>query len=145
MVITGLERILREPELLSAAGRLGLLYNQASVDRNFEAAPDVINKQFPGRLSVLFGPQHGVGGTEQDNMKETGHTFHDNLKIPIFSLYSETRKPAPEMLDSVDTVLVDIQDVGTRVYTFATTVLYLMEACAELGKSVAYPGPAKSH
>ncbi|MBI5252466.1 MAG: DUF1343 domain-containing protein [Desulfomonile tiedjei] len=136
MVITGLERILQEPELLSKAGRLGLLYNQASVDRSFRAAPDLINERFPGRLAVLFGPQHGVSGTEQDNMKETGHCLHDRLEIPVFSLYSETRKPTAEMLETADTVLVDIQDVGTRVYTFATTVLYLMQACAELGKSV---------
>jgi uncharacterized protein YbbC (DUF1343 family) len=136
MVITGLERILREPELLSPAGRLGLLYNQASVDRAFRAAPDLIQERFPGRLSVLLGPQHGVGGTEQDNMKETGHGVHKRLGIPIFSLYSETRKPTADMLERVDTVLVDIQDVGTRVYTFATTVLYLMQVCAESGKSV---------
>jgi uncharacterized protein YbbC (DUF1343 family) len=136
MLITGLERLLREPELLSTAGRLGLLYNQASVDRAFRAAPDLIQERLPGRLSVLLGPQHGVGGTEQDNMKETGHGVHKRLGIPIFSLYSETRKPTAAMLEPVDTVLVDIQDVGTRVYTFATTVLYLMQACAESGKSV---------
>jgi uncharacterized protein YbbC (DUF1343 family) len=136
MVITGLERILQEPELLSTAGRLGLLYNQASVDRLFRAAPDLIHERFPGRLTALLGPQHGVGGTEQDNMKETGHGVHERLGIPIFSLYSETRKPTADMLEPVDTVLVDIQDVGTRVYTFATTVLYLMQACAESDKSV---------
>lgn len=136
MVITGLERVLAEPELLSTAGRLGLLYNQASVDRAFRSAPDLISERFPGRLSVLLGPQHGVGGTEQDNMKETGHGVHKGLGIPIFSLYSETRKPTADMLERVDTVLVDIQDVGTRVYTFATTVLYLMQACEESGKRV---------
>lgn len=136
MVITGLEKIIREPEMLSKAGSLGLLYNQASVDSRLNAAPDLIGKRFPGRLSALFGPQHGVGGTEQDNMKETGHGFHQRLGVPVFSLYSETRKPTEEMLEPVDSVLVDIQDVGTRVYTFATSVLYLMEVCAELGKSV---------
>jgi uncharacterized protein YbbC (DUF1343 family) len=136
MVITGLERLTREPELLSSAGRLGLLYNQASVDSRFQAAPDIIDRTFPSRLTVLFGPQHGVGGTEQDNMKETGHFLHDRLRIPVYSLYSETRRPTAEMLAPADTILVDIQDVGTRVYTFATTVLYLMQACAELGKSV---------
>ncbi|AFM23828.1 exo-beta-N-acetylmuramidase NamZ family protein [Desulfomonile tiedjei] len=136
MVITGLERILREPQVLSRAGRLGLLYNYASVNTRFESSADLIAARFPGRLRTLFGPQHGVGGTEQDNMRETGHGMHPYLNIPVYSLYSETRIPRPDMLESVDTVLVDIQDVGTRVYTFATTVLNLMHACAETGKAV---------
>lgn len=136
MVITGLERVVREPELLVGAGRLGLLYNQASVNRSFRAAPDIINAVLPGRLVALFGPQHGVACTEQDNMIETAHAEHPRLGLPIFSLYERARRPAVDMLEGVDTILVDIQDVGTRVYTFATTVLHLMEASAEAGKSV---------
>jgi uncharacterized protein YbbC (DUF1343 family) len=136
VTITGLERVLKEPDLLVNAGRLGLLYNQASVDSRFRSAEELIARSFPGRLTTLFGPQHGTAGAEQDNMKETGHATHHRLKLPIYSLYSETRKPTTEMLDAVDTVLVDIQDVGTRVYTFATTVLYLMQQCAALGKSL---------
>ncbi len=135
-VVTGLERILTEPEWLSRAGRLGLLYNQASVGRSFRAAPDLINSAFPGRLQVLFGPQHGTAGTEQANMIETAHAEHPRLGIPIFSLYAELRKPTPEMLANLDSVLVDIQDVGTRVYTFATTVMHVMEACADAGIDV---------
>jgi uncharacterized protein YbbC (DUF1343 family) len=134
MVITGLERVLKEPALLAGAGRLGLLYNQASVDSRFRIAPDLINMAFPRSLAALFGPQHGVGGTEQDNMRETGHGTHPRLGIPIYSLYSQTRRPSAEMLSDVDTVLIDLQDVGTRVYTFATTVLFMMEACAAAGK-----------
>jgi uncharacterized protein YbbC (DUF1343 family) len=134
MVITGLERVLKEPALLAGTGRLGLLYNQASVDSHFRIAPDLINMAFPRSLAALFGPQHGVGGTEQDNMRETGHGTHPRLGIPIFSLYSQTRRPSAEMLADVDTVLIDLQDVGTRVYTFATTVLFMMEACAAAGK-----------
>lgn len=136
MVITGLERVLREPDLLAGTGRLGLLYNQASVDSSFRPAPDRINEVLPGRLAALFGPQHGVACTEQDNMIETGHAKHPRFGLPIFSLYEKSRKPSSEMLQDVDTVLVDIQDVGTRVYTFATTVLHLMETCAEAGKTV---------
>jgi uncharacterized protein YbbC (DUF1343 family) len=136
MVITGLERLLREPDLVGRAGKLGLLYNQASVDSRFRAAPNLMHSAFPGRLVALFGPQHGAGGTEQDNMIETGHAIHPRLGLPLYSLYSETRRPTPEMIAGVDTVLVDIQDVGTRVYTFVTTVLYLMEACALAGKKV---------
>lgn len=136
MVITGLERILRTPELLRGSGRLGLLYNQASVDLRFHPAPEMIDRRFPGRLTALFGPQHGATGSEQDNMIETDHAVHPRLGLPVYSLYSSVRRPAPDMLSAVDTVLVDIQDVGTRVYTFATTVLYLMEACARQGTKV---------
>ena len=134
MVVTGLERVLREPDILAGKGRLGLLYNQASVNTCFRDAAELMNALFPGRLSTLFGPQHGFGGTEPDNMIETGHQIHSWLGLPVISLYSETRKPSVEMLESVDTVLVDIQDVGTRVYTFATTALHLMEACSNAGK-----------
>lgn len=136
MVVTGLEKISTEPQLLEKAGRLGLLYNQASVDRRFRSAPEVIFRAFPDRLRVLFGPQHGASGTEQDNMRETGHSIHPTLGLPIYSLYSTDRKPSVEMLRDADTVLVDLQDVGTRVYTFATTVIYLMEVCAAAGKGV---------
>ncbi|MGB6067400.1 MAG: DUF1343 domain-containing protein [Desulfomonilaceae bacterium] len=136
MTITGLERVLNEPALLAGSGKLGLLYNQASVDSCLESAPALINRAFPRKLVALFGPQHGVGGTEQDNMRETPSGTHPRLGIPIYSLYSESRKPIPEMLAEIDTVLVDLQDVGTRVYTFATTVVYMIEACAQAGKKV---------
>jgi len=136
MVVTGLERVVADPQLLSAAGKFALLYNQASVDRQFRTAPEVIHEAFPGRLVALFGPQHGFAGTEQDNMNETDHAMHPRLGIPVYSLYSRTRRPDPGWLENVDSVVVDIQDVGTRVYTFATTVLYLMEACREQGKRV---------
>lgn len=136
MVITGLERILKEPALLAGTGRLGLLYNQASVDSQFRAAPDLIDAAFPLKLAALFGPQHGVAGTEQDNMRETGHGIHSRLGIPVYSLYSQTRRPSAEMLADIDTILLDLQDVGTRVYTFATTALFMMQACAEADKKV---------
>lgn len=136
MALTGLERVIREPSILKDAGRLGLLYNQASVDSNFNDAPSLLARVFPDRLKVLFGPQHGVWGTEQDNMKETDHGTHAQLGIPVYSLYSESRRPALEWLDRVDTVLADIQDVGTRVYTFGATVMYMMEACAEADKAL---------
>lgn len=136
MVKTGLELVVNEPAILDGLGKLGLLYNQASVDSRLRSAPELIAAACPGRLAVLYGPQHGTGGTEQDNMIETGHSLHPGLGLPIFSLYSDLRKPSPQMLEQVDTVLVDLQDVGTRVYTFATTVLYLMETCALCGKTL---------
>lgn len=90
MLTTGLERLLRYPQLLAQSGNLALLYNQASIDSRLRPAPDLLNNAFPGRLKVLFGPQHGVSGTEQANMIETGHAVHPELGIPVFSLYSET-------------------------------------------------------
>jgi len=136
MVVTGLEKVIGDPAILAGAGRLGLLYNQASVDSRFRPAPDLLAEAFPGRLVGLFGPQHGVWGTEQDNMIETDQATHPTLGLPIHSLYSGTRKPTSGMLDGVDTILVEIQDTGTRVYTFATTVLHMMEAAAETGREL---------
>ncbi len=136
MVTTGLERLLQDPQLLAHSANLGLLYNQASVDSKLRPTPHLLNSAFPGHLKVLFGPQHGVAGTEQANMIETGHAVHPALGIPIFSLYSAMRKPAPSMLKDIDVVIVDLQDVGTRVYTFATTAMHLMEACAEADVAV---------
>jgi uncharacterized protein YbbC (DUF1343 family) len=136
MVLTGLERVLRDPSLLSGSGRLGLLYNQGSVDCRFRSAAEALHEEFPDTLHALFGPQHGVALTEQDNMRETGHGRHATLGLPVYSLYSETRKPDPVMLNDVDTVVVDLQDVGTRVYTFATTIVYLMEAASAAQKAV---------
>jgi uncharacterized protein YbbC (DUF1343 family) len=136
MTLTGLERVVSAPELLKGAGRLGLLYHQASVDSQYRNAPDLIHRRFPGRLRTLFGPQHGADATEQDNMRETPHGVHPRLGLPIYSLYGESRRPAPDTLDDIDTVLVDLQDVGTRVYTYATTALYVMEACASADKAM---------
>ncbi len=136
MVKTGLDIVRDSPDCLERFGSLGLLYNQASIDSNLSLAPLVVESVLPGRLKALFGPQHGVGLTEQDNMIESGHVTHKKLNIPIYSLYEASRRPSPHMLKDLDAVLVDIQDVGTRVYTFATTALYLMQACADLQKTV---------
>ncbi|MEJ2718389.1 MAG: DUF1343 domain-containing protein [Deltaproteobacteria bacterium] len=136
MVVTGLARVLDDPGILSGIGRFGLLYNQASVDARFRPVPDLLAGVFAERLAALFGPQHGAAGTEQDNMIETEHSAHPRLGIPVYSLYSRTRRPTPEMLDGLDAIVVDLQDTGTRVYTYATTVLYLMEAAANTGTRV---------
>jgi uncharacterized protein YbbC (DUF1343 family) len=136
MVKTGLDVIRESPERLKRYGTLGLLYNQASISSGMILAPEVINSIAPGRLKVLFGPQHGVGLTEQDNMIETSHQIHEKFHLPVYSLYESSRRPSKEMLKDVDAALIDIQDVGTRVYTFATTALYLMNACADSGKPV---------
>jgi uncharacterized protein YbbC (DUF1343 family) len=116
--------------------RLGLLANPASVDFEFRHAVQVIQDLFPGRLTTLFSPQHGFYAEKQDNMIESPHGRDPKLGIPIYSLYSHTRIPTAQMFDNLDTLIVDIQDVGTRVYTFIYTISYCMEMAARTGKSV---------
>lgn len=128
----GLERALDEPPaVLAEARRFGVLVNQASVDRDFRYAHELLAARFPGRIAALFGPQHGLWSEQQDNMIETGHAVDASLGVPVHSLYSERRKPSPEMLDGLDVVVVDLQDVGTRVYTYIWTLLLLLEAAAD--------------
>ncbi|MBF0412183.1 MAG: DUF1343 domain-containing protein [Desulfamplus sp.] len=116
--------------------RLGLLANPASVDRYFRHASNLINDIFPDQLKALFSPQHGFHAEKQDNMAESDHTIDPSLKIPIFSLYSTTRIPTKEMFDLIDTLIIDIQDVGTRVYTFIYTISYCIETAAKYDKDV---------
>ncbi len=136
MVSTGLSQLIQNPSIVGDYDRLGLLYNQASIAPDLRESADVLYEVFGERLTTLFGPQHGVGTTEQDNMIETDHSIHRRLGLPIFSLYSSTRRPTTRMLENVDAMLVDIQDVGTRVYTFCSTIAYVMDVCASLGKPV---------
>lgn len=116
--------------------RLGLLSNQASVDSQLRPAKEIISGLLPGHLKALFGPQHGYWGIDQENMIETKHSHDKDLDIPLFSLYSETREPLPEMLDLIDILIIDLQDVGSRVYTFASTLLNCLKAAAQSGKKV---------
>jgi uncharacterized protein YbbC (DUF1343 family) len=88
------------------------------------------------RLAALFGPQHGLRGDKQDNMVETADDVDPTYRIPVFSLYGKVRKPTAAMMDTFDVMLVDLQDLGTRVYTFVTTLRYVLEAAAEHGKAV---------
>ena len=135
-VATGLE-VFREGRWKEFKGcRLGLLSNQASVDGNLTPARDVISTLLPGDMKVLFGPQHGYRGEEQDNMVETNHSVDTDLQIPVYSLYGKYREPLPEMLDLLDVLIVDLQDVGTRVYTFAATMLHCLKKAATTGKKV---------
>jgi len=134
--LSGLDVFKKEYHKKYRECRIGLLSNQASVSRDLIHAGDVISNLCPGNLTALFGPQHGYAGEDQDNMIETGHSVDKNLHIPIFSLYSDMREPAPEMLDLIDVLLIDMQDVGTRVYTFASTMLNCLKAAARCGKRV---------
>jgi uncharacterized protein YbbC (DUF1343 family) len=110
---------------------MGLVLNQASVDARGRYACDLIAQRFPGRLVRLFSPQHGLWGEQQANMIESPHGFYPPLELPVWSLYGETRRPTAEMFEGLDVLIVDLQDVGTRVYTFAWTLLECLIACAE--------------
>lgn len=137
MVGIGLEVLAREPRRWVRPGeRLGLVLNAASVDAGYASARDVV-AALPGvRLAALFGPQHGVGADVQDNMVESPHRTDPRLGVPVWSLYSHTRVPELDMLRGLDALLVDLWDVGTRVYTFAWTLRLAMEACGRAGVRV---------
>lgn len=115
---------------------MGLLCNPASVDHRFRHARKRISNRFPGQLRALFSPQHGFFSEKQDNMVESDHLHDPMTCLPVFSLYGETRIPTEEMFDPIDILLVDLQDVGTRVYTFIYTLSYCMEAAKQFGKRV---------
>jgi uncharacterized protein YbbC (DUF1343 family) len=134
-VITGLERLISEKNLQdSIKGNIGYLCHSASIDSQFNTGVVLLQKLFGKRLIKLFGPQHGFVTDVQDNMVETTHYLHPYFKIPVYSLYSETRTPTDEMLEGIDTFIVDLQDVGTRVYTYISTLSLLMEKC--VGKNI---------
>jgi uncharacterized protein YbbC (DUF1343 family) len=135
-VTTGLENLIAHPPEYLKGKRLGLLSNPASVDRHFHHASSLIHHFFPGQLKALFSPQHGFYAEKQDNMIESVHFMEPELNIPVYSLYHDTRIPTKEMFDLIDVLLVDIQDVGTRVYTFIYTVSFCLEKAAELNKQV---------
>lgn len=129
-VITGLERLITEKTLQeNIKGNIGYLCHSASIDSQFNTGAVLLQKLFGARLKKLFGPQHGFVTDVQDNMVETSHYIHPYFKIPVYSLYSETRTPTDEMLEGLDTMIVDLQDVGTRVYTYISTLSLLMEKC----------------
>ena len=136
MITLGLERLIADPPGWLANKRLGLLCNQASTDSRFHHTRDLIHQTFPGKLACLLSPQHGFFSEKQDNMVESEHAVDPITGLPIFSLYGKERKPDSDMLDHLDVLLIDLIDVGTRVYTFIYTVAYCMEAAAEQGKKV---------
>lgn len=135
-VISGLENLLSDPPEYLQDKRLGLLSNPASIDHKFNHASKLIHHFFPGQLKTLFAPQHGFYAEKQDNMIESGSFVEPQLQIPVYSLYNETRIPTKEMFDNIDVLLIDIQDVGTRVYTFIYTISFCLETAARLGKKV---------
>ncbi len=133
----GLENVLDEPPAWLQGRRLALLSNQASTARDLVQSRLHLMRRFPDRLTCLFSPQHGFFAEKQDNMVESADHRDPLTGLQVFSLYGEHRKPTPEMFDGFDVLLVDIVDVGTRVYTFLYTMAYCLEVAASLGKKVA--------
>lgn len=134
----GLERLLEEPALrVPLAGkRVALLAHPASVTSNLTHALDALASTGDITLSAAFGPQHGLRGDKQDNMVESSDYNDPALGIPVFSLYGEVRRPTTAMMESFDVMLVDLQDLGCRIYTFITTLRYVLEAAAKARKSL---------
>ena len=137
MTLFGIDRLLAEPELRRPleGKRVALLAHPASVTRNLTHSLDALAATGL-RLTAAFGPQHGLRGDKQDNMVESNDFTDPVHQIPVFSLYGEVRRPTGQSMGTFDTILIDLQDLGCRIYTFITTLLYVLEAAAEHGKSV---------
>ena len=134
----GIDRLLADPALRAplAGKRVALVAHPASVTADLTHSLDALAALGDIRLTAAFGPQHGLRGDKQDNMVESADYNDPVLGIPVFSLYGEVRRPTGQMLSTFDTILIDLQDVGCRIYTFITTLLYILEAAADHGKSV---------
>lgn len=133
MVITGLEALLDNFPPALKGKRIGILCHAPSITRNFDHITEIFHRRSDCRLTAIFGPQHGIYGQTQDNMIEWQSAIHPEYNIPVFSLYGEVRKPSPRMLEEIDTLIIDVQDVGTRIYTYVWTIKLCMEACSEAG------------
>ena len=143
----GLEVLLQSTKLQEKFNnkKLGWLCHAASVDQNLNHSLDLIVKNSNLNVSAAFGPQHGILAEKQDNMIESENFFHPEYQIPVFSLYGEVRRPTKEMFDHIDILVVDLQDVGCRIYTFLTTLFYCLEAASEWNKGLVVldrPNPA---
>jgi uncharacterized protein YbbC (DUF1343 family) len=130
----GSERLLASSRLNGS--RVGVLANPASIDHQFRHIVDRLAASSDWTLTAIFGPQHGFQSDLQDNMIESPHAKDKRRNVPIFSLYSETREPTPEMLDLIDVLVIDIQDVGARIYTFIYTMANCLRAAARKGLPV---------
>jgi uncharacterized protein YbbC (DUF1343 family) len=129
-VVPGIDRLLTDDRGLIAGRRVGLVCNPASVDASFRHTADRLFEDPDVTLAALFGPQHGFRSDLQDNMIETPHGRDCRRQVPIFSLYSDTREPTADMLRGLELLIVDLQDVGTRVYTFVYTMANCLRAAA---------------
>ncbi|MBE3110817.1 MAG: DUF1343 domain-containing protein [Acidobacteria bacterium] len=130
-MLLGSERLLASPRLNGL--RVGVLANPASIDHSYVHIVDQLSRSTKCTLAAIFGPQHGYQSNLQDNMIETPHEKDERRDVPIFSLYSETREPTPEMLSLIDVLVIDLQDVGARIYTFIYTMANCLRAAARAG------------
>jgi uncharacterized protein YbbC (DUF1343 family) len=133
-VLPGLQRFLDRPEPVRGL-RVGLVVNPSSITPTLEHASVALTGRRGVRVTALFGPEHGIAADAQD-LVEVGHSRDGATGLPVYSLYGETRVPTPGMLAGVDAMVYDVQDVGSRYYTFVYTMLHVMEACAREGKRV---------
>ncbi len=136
MTLFGIDRLIADPALRAPleGKRVALVAHPASVTKDLDHSLDVLAPLV--KLTAAFGPQHGLKGDKQDNMVESADYRDPDLGIPVFSLYGEVRRPTAAMMAEFDVVLIDLQDLGCRIYTFITTLLYMIEAAAEHGKAV---------
>src|SRR2546421_10191562 len=137
MTLFGIDRLLAEPELQRPleGKRVALLAHPASVTRDLTHSLDALAATGLN-LAAAFGPQHGLRGDKQDNMVESEDFTDPVHRIPVYSLYGEVRRPTAAMMESFDVLLVDLQDLGCRIYTFITTLRYMLEAAAAHAKEV---------
>jgi uncharacterized protein YbbC (DUF1343 family) len=134
----GIDRLLEDPALRAPlrSKRVALVAHPASVTRDLTHSLDALMACEDVRITAAFGPQHGMRGDKQDNMVESRDYTDPVHGIPVFSLYGDQRTPTGQMMSTFDVVLIDLQDLGCRIYTFITTLLYMIEACARDGKEV---------
>ena len=137
MTLFGIDRLLADPALRSPlqGKRVALLAHPASVTADLTHSMDALIAAGVN-VSSVFGPQHGVRGDLQDNMMESPDYTDPTYSMPVFSLYGEVRRPTGQSMHTFDVMLIDLQDVGCRIYTFVTTLLYVLEACAAHGKAL---------
>ena len=137
-ILFGLDRLLADPALRAPliGRRVALLAHPASLSADLTHALDALAQLPDLKLTAAFGPQHGLRGDKQDNMVESPDFLDPQLGIPVFSLYGSVRRPTAAMMETFDVLLVDLQDLGCRIYTFITTLRYLLEAAAQHGKSI---------
>jgi uncharacterized protein YbbC (DUF1343 family) len=134
----GIDRLIAARDLRAPlhGRRVGLVAHPASVTANLTHALDALAACDDVKIAAAFGPQHGLRGDKQDNMIESPNYNDPIHNIPVFSLYGEVRRPSAQMMDLCDVILVDLQDLGCRIYTFVTTLRYVLEAASKLGKAV---------
>ncbi|WP_109356895.1 exo-beta-N-acetylmuramidase NamZ domain-containing protein [Sphingorhabdus sp. EL138] len=134
----GIDRLLAEPELRAplAGKRVALLAHPASVTEDLTHSLDALARCDDINLTAAFGPQHGLRGDKQDNMIESPDYVDPVHEIPVFSLYGDSRRPTGQAMSTFDVLIIDLQDLGCRIYTFITTLLYMLEAAAEQNKTV---------